>query len=141
VKLHCLITGSLAIAITLSGCATQPIPTSQASFVPDLRILDKSIVTPKDGAGQVIVKRDGGIGGSACNTRVFANGRLSAELAPSEKVILYLPEGAHIISAWPNNPCGGGMVEAEARVSVTRPITFRIGYGSNGDFGLYPTAF
>ena len=33
------------------------------------------------------------------------------------------------------------MVEAEARVMMNKPLTFRIGYGSNGDFGLYPTAF
>lgn len=33
------------------------------------------------------------------------------------------------------------MVEVEALVKVNTPLTFRIGYGSNGDFGLYPTAF
>lgn len=130
-----------AVLAALTGCATQPIPTSQAKYVPDERIHDRTYLQPVAGSGLVTIKRDAGFGGSACNTSVYANGTLTAQLAPSEKIALHLPEGSHLISAWPNNPCGGGMVEAEARVMMNKPLTFRIGYGSNGDFGLYPTAF
>jgi hypothetical protein len=130
-----------AVLTSLAGCATQPIPTSQAKYVPDERIHDRTYLQAAAGSGLVTIKRDAGLGGSACNTSVFANGTLTAQLASSEKIALHLPEGAHIISAWPNNPCGGGMVETEAQVRMGKPLTFRIGYGSNGDFGLYPTAF
>lgn len=130
-----------AVLAALTGCATQPVPTSQATDVPNERIQDRRYLQPAAGSGLVTIKRDTGFGGSACNTSVYANGTLTALLAPSEKISLHLPEGSHVISAWPNNPCGGGMVEVEALVRVNKPLTFRIGYGSNGDFGLYPTAF
>lgn len=125
----------------LAGCATDPVPTSLARPAPESRIHDKSAAIPRPDYGQVTVKRDSGITGSGCNIQVFLNGNLSAELAPSEKVNFYLPEGTHIVSAWPNNPCGGGMTEVEAKATASKPITFRIGYGGPGDFGIYPTAF
>ena len=133
--------GIAVLAVFLVGCATQPIPTSQATPVPASKVRDTTFTKPGTGRGQVIVKRDSGFGGSACSTKLFANGKLTAELSTSEKINLYFPEGMHVISAWPNNPCGGGMVEVEAQVKVDKVLTYRIGYGSNGDFGLYPTAF
>lgn len=129
------------LSVSLVGCATQPIPTAEAKFVPDIRINDRTYFQPSPGTGIVTVKRDSGFGGSACNTSVYTDGNLAAQLAPSEKIVFHMPEGTHIISAWPNNPCGGGMVEVDASVKANKPLTFRIGYGSNGDFGLYPTAF
>ena len=134
-------TATILASLFLAACATQPVPTSQARAVPDERIHDKSITTPKEGMGRVIIKRDTGFGGSACNTRIFADGKLSSEIAPGEKVVFYMSAGRHIISAQPKNPCGGGMAEAEANVSIDNPLVFRVGYGTGGDFGLYPTAF
>lgn len=136
----CIVAAALSLFLA-AGCATQPIPTSEARFVPQERILDKTFLKPTADSGEVIIKRDSGFGGSACNTRVFANGKATAELATGEKIALFLPIGDHIISAWPNNPCGGGMVETRATVQRNKSVAFRIGYGSNGDFGLYPTAF
>ena len=131
----------VAMMAAVAGCATRPISTSQANLVPDKRILDKQLTTLKSNTVEVVVKRDSGMMGSLCNTKIFINGSPSAELAPSEKVTFYLPEGSHIIGAWPNNPCGGAMSEVEARVIKGRPLAFRVGYGTNGDYFINPTAF
>lgn len=139
--MHIKACAAAALALLVAGCATQPIPTSQAIPVSASKVHDTTYTKPVPGYGVVIVKRDSGFGGSACSTKLFANGKLTAELSTSEKINLYFPEGMHVISAWPNNPCGGGMVEVEAQVKVDKVLTYRIGYGSNGDFGLYPTAF
>lgn len=125
----------------LVGCATQPVPTSEAQFVPEDRILDPVYLKKLPDSGEVIVKRDSGIGGSACDTRIFVDGKPMADLATSEKVSFHLKESDYIISAWPKNPCGGGMVETRVTVKRNQTLTFRVGYGSNGDFGMYPTAF
>lgn len=132
---------AVVICFGLAGCATTPIPTDQALEAPDKRIHNKQVVTPKAGAGVVIVKRDSGVLGSPCYTKIFVNGNLAAELSTSEKVTFYLPEGKHIVSAWPNDPCAGSMAEIEANVTKSRPLLFRVGYGTNGDFFIAPTAF
>jgi hypothetical protein len=109
--------------------------------VPDARVLAPSLLLQREGTGVVIVKRDSGLAGSACARRVFVDASPVADLKPSEKVTLYLSIGAHIISARPNDPCGGGMVETGINVSAEKSVTLRMGSGGHGDLGLYPTAF
>lgn len=53
----------------------------------------------------------------------------------------WLPARDHILSAQPNGLCGGGMVEARVRAVGHETATFRMGYGTAGDFTLTPTAF
>lgn len=132
---------SLSVASVFFGCATTPIPTDQASSVPVNRILHTSFLQKEDGLGEVIVKRDGGVGGSVCSSRVFVDAIAIADLMPAEKVMLFLPEGEHLIGAEPNGICGGGLSEARAAVTRNKRLTFRIGYGSNGDYHILPTAF
>jgi type IV pilus biogenesis protein CpaD/CtpE len=125
----------------LAGCATRPISNSEAVPAPVERILAPSLLQPSAESGKVTVKRDSGFGGSACTSRVFVDAKPVADLRASEKVVVYLPAGEHIFSAWPNGICGGGMSEVRATVKVGAEISFRIGYGSNGDFTINATAF
>jgi hypothetical protein len=48
---------------------------------------------------------------------------------------------AECSSAWPNDPCAGGMSEVQGTVTSSSELNFRIGYGTNGDFAMHPTAF
>lgn len=132
---------TFAVAFALTGCATQPVRTSEAVAVPRDRILAPELLEEVKGHGGVIVKRDSGIGGSGCSARLFVNAKPAADLRSSERVILYLPAGDHILSAQPNGLCGGGMAEARVRVTPLETATFRMGYGTAGDFMLTPTAF
>lgn len=137
-KLTILLCSSFFI---LSGCATQPISNSAAIAAPLDRILDRQFLQQAIGTGEVTIKRDSGFGGSACSARIFVDGHPVADIRVSEKVVLYLPEGDHILSAWPNGICGGGMTEVKAIIKAGVQSSFRIGYGSNGDFSINPTAF
>lgn len=127
--------------VSMVGCATQPISNSQAKPVPADQVLDASLLQPQKDAGVVVVKRDSGVGGSACSSRVFVNGKAIADLNAAEKVTLYLPRGDYVLSAWPNGICGGGMSEVHASIAAGVETSFRIGYGSNGDFSIFQTAF
>jgi hypothetical protein len=128
-------------AACCAGCATRPVADSDTTPVPPDRIIDSRFLQLSTGSGTVTVTRDRGFGGSACSSRVFVDASPTADLRPSERLVVYLPPGDHVISAWPNGMCGGGMSEARTNVTSGSKLAFRIGYGSNGDFYINPTAF
>jgi hypothetical protein len=131
----------IAFALAIAGCATRPVSNAEATAVPSERIIDSKFLEPTADAGIVTVKRDRGFGGSACSSRVFVNAKPVADIRTSEKVVIYLPAGEYIFSAWPNGVCGGGMSEVRANVKAGVELNFRIGYGSNGSFTINATAF
>jgi hypothetical protein len=133
--------GVALLAVIVSCCATRPVSDPETRPVPPDRIIDSRFLQASVGTGAITIKRDRGLGGSACSSRVFVDASPMADLRPSEKLVVYLPPGDHIISAWPNGICGGGMSEVRASVTSGAALTFRIGYGSNGDFFINPTAF
>jgi len=127
--------------LLLGGCATTPTPTALARDVPLSRVFQQSLLKASSEGGQVIVKRDEGLSASACNSQIFVNGRLLAEISTGEKVVFYLPEGEHMLGAIAKGICIGGLVESHIRVQRSRPVIYRISYGSSGEFSLQPTAF
>ncbi len=131
------------VSILLIGCASTPTPTDSALPVPSERVLEagKRFLNPAPQTGKVIVKRDTGVVGSACNTKIYVDGQAVAELDVAEKVTLFLPAGDHILSAQPNNPCSGGMTELAAKVRPNETLVFRFGTSGQGSPSLYPTAF
>lgn len=132
---------ALCLALALSACATRPVSNFEAAKIPQSRILSARYLSPVPNSGTVTVKRDSGIGGSACSVRLFVNGQPTADVRSAEKIVLYLPENEYVLSAWPNGICGGGMSETTAQVKAGEKTNFRIGYGSNGDFFINRTAF
>lgn len=131
----------LAFAIAIVGCATTPVPDSATSSVPTDRLYAPAMARPVTGGGSINVRRDSGLMGSACSTRVWINGQPAADLRTSERITIHVEAGDHIVSAQPNALCAGGLVEAQAVVRPGRTARFRVGYGTNGDFILAPTAF
>lgn len=131
----------LGIACILAGCATKPVTNEQAKDVPDKQVIDQSLLVIKEGTGKVIIKRDSGFMGSACMIRVYVDGKEVADLDTAQKVTVYPTLGDHIFSAWPKGMCGGGMSEQSGKVTENGTLMYRVGYGTNGDFGIYPTAF
>ena len=133
---------ALALVIVgISGCATKPVTNEQAQNIPAKQILDSSFFSKKEGTGEVIIKRDSVVMGSACMTRVYLDGKEIADLDTAQKAVIYPKVGNHIFSAWPKGMCGGGMSEQSGTVIDGKTLMYRIGYGTNGDFGIYPTAF
>lgn len=129
------------VIVGISGCATKPVTNEQAQNIPAKQILDSSFFSKKEGTGEVIIKRDSGVMGSACMTRVYLDGKEIADLDTAQKAVIYPKVGNHIFSAWPKGMCGGGMSEQSGTVIDGKTLMYRIGYGTNGDFGIYPTAF
>ena len=129
--------------LILTGCASTPVSTSEAIQIPDSRVLDggRQYLLPTKNSGIFIVKRDSGIMGAACSTKIYLNGKSIADLDTSEKVVLNLPVGEYIVSAEPNGVCGGGLTEVKFNVKDNSQSVFRYGTSGNGSPSIYPTAF
>jgi len=127
--------------LLLTACATTPLTLSQARPVPDSRVLAPEWLTHASHTGSLVVKRDSGFMGSACTIRIFVDAVPVADLAPAEKVELFVTFGEHSVVARPNGICGGGTPEAVVVVMPERQRILRIASGQSGDIFLQPSAF
>lgn len=133
---------AIFIAISPTACATSPVAVDHAAAVPLSRILAPHLMAPAQYTGSLIIKRDGGFMGSACAIRVFVGAIPVADLAPSEKVEIYVPLGEHVVAATSiSSFCGGGVSEAAVVISPERQRILRIASGQSGDIHLQPSAF
>ena len=127
--------------LSLTACATSPVAVNQSAAVPDSRILAPQLLARASNSGSLVVKRDGGFMGSACTIRVFVDAVPVADLAPSEKVELYVGLGEHSVVVTSNGICGGGTSEAAVVIMPERQRILRIASGQGGDIYLQPSAF
>ena len=132
---------ALFLVLSLTGCATTPLTVSQASAVPASRILAPQLIAQRSNTGSLVVKRDSGFMGSACTIRVFVDALPVADLAPSEKIELYVDLGEHSVVVSSNGICGGGTSEAAVVIMPERQRILRIASGQSGDIYLQPSAF
>jgi hypothetical protein len=130
------------LVLSLMACATQPVSIRQAAAVPASRILARQWLSQAQYTGPLVIKRDAGFMGSACTIRVFVDTVPVADLAPSEKVELFVPLGEHVIGASSNGMfCGGGTSEAAVVIRPESQKILRIASGQSGDIHLQPSAF
>ncbi|MDR7285682.1 hypothetical protein J2X84_004532 [Pseudomonas corrugata] len=130
-----LIVGALAVAL-LAGCATSPTPLNEAEPVPSSRLFGHQ--KPSTGDAILIVTRDKGFVGSACNTALIIDGKKSAEIGSGETARFYVPAGDHIIGA---SSCGSGLKEREASIKAGSTKKFRISIDSAMSLDLSPTTY
>ncbi|MFK0093283.1 hypothetical protein [Pseudomonas sp. NPDC090592] len=124
----------------LSGCATSPIPSSQADPVPASRLLAFQ-ATPSTPYGTLVVTRDSGFTGSACNTILYIDGQKSAEIASGESARFYLAPGERIVGVNSTTLCGGGLKERAFVLDAGATKKYRISIDTSMSMDLSPTAF
>ena len=127
--------------LSLTACATTPVTISQAPSVPRARILAPHLLAQASNTGSLVVKRDSGFMGSACTIRVFVDAVPVADLAPSEKVEVFVAFGEHSVVVTSNGICGGGTSETAVVVMPERQRILRVASGQSGDILLQPSMF
>lgn len=133
---------TVLLALLVMACATQPVTIYQAYTVPSSRILAPQWLSQAPYTGSLIIKRDSGFMGSACTIRVFVDAVPVADLAPAEKVELFVSLGEHVVGATSSNGiCGGGASEAAVVIRPEGQKILRIASGQSGDIYLQPSAF
>lgn len=130
--------GLLAISsILLTGCSSSPISAGDADSVPPARLY----AFPSGGGTQLVVTRDSGMLGAACNHRLYIDGTLAAELSTGEVARFGLEPGKHVIGVTPSSACGGGgLVETEVEMKPGESVRRRISV-TLGGIAVTPTAF
>lgn len=128
-----LFVGAVAVAL-LAGCATSPVPSSEADPVPSSRLF--AFQAPTQGDSTLIVTRDKGFVGGGCNTTVSIDGRRAAEIGSGETAKFRVVPGEHIVSA---SSCGSGLKERETSIKAGSTKKFRISIDSAMSMDLSPT--
>ncbi len=129
----------VAILMGLVGCATQVVPTSEATVTTD--IVDRAFVTPEAGKVPIVVKRDTGFLGGGCGFRIYADAKPVANLAAGQMVTIYLTPGEHILSTHSTGLCGPNNSELQIVVTANGPRNYRISIDQGMSVRLQATAF
>ncbi len=132
---------TILLLFPFTACATTPVTINQAAAVPASRILAPQLLAQASNTGSLIVKRDSGFMGSACTIRVFVDAVPVADLAPSEKVEVFVAVGEHSVVVTSNGICGGGTSETAVVVMPERQRILRVASGQSGDILLQPSMF
>jgi hypothetical protein len=125
--------GAVAVAL-LAGCATSPIPSSEAEPVPSSRLF--AFQSQAQGDSVLVVTRDKGFVGGGCNTTLSIDGRRAAEIGSGETAKVRVAPGEHIVSA---SSCGSGLKERETNIKAGSTKKFRISIDSAMSMDLSPT--
>ncbi|WP_155416832.1 hypothetical protein [Chromobacterium violaceum] len=127
---------SIAFSLGLSACATQPVSFATARPVEPSKVMDIG-----EGSAQILVKRDAGMVGSACDTRIYVNGKLRALLGAGEVVRLRSNPGSVVIGAEPNGTfCGGNLKEVAGVAEAEREARFRVLIDQSASMSVVQTA-
>lgn len=136
-----ILIGVAALAL-LAGCATSPVPNSQALKAPSDRLLAHQTELPD--AGRITVIRDSGMLGGGCFATVFINGERAAKLNPKEKATFILPPGEWVIGAALEGAglCGVNekRTEAETQLKQGQDKFFRIFSTPDAGLDVRPTS-
>lgn len=134
----------LAVA-ALCGCATSPVSAADTEPVPSERMLEPKYLQESPDTGTLSVKRDAGFLGKGCSVRLAIDEQPVADFRASERLVLHLPAGEHLLTVAIKHSglCGlgnaGGVAEARTVVTGSTAVAYRIAIGSGGDLALYPT--
>lgn len=124
------------VVLALSGCATAPMPVSEAKPVPSDEIYGFKSPASKDSGG-LTVFRDDGFVGSGCDIMLYIDGQRAAKIGPGEKASFNLPTGAVNLGTGlaESGLCAGAAIKTVAAdIKPGKDAIYRI----NGDMqGFY----
>jgi hypothetical protein len=123
-------------ALALGGCATSPLPVSEAKPVPADEVYGFKGTGTKD-SGSLTVFRDEGFVGSGCDIMFYIDGQRAAKIGPGQKATFNLPAGevnlgTGLVESW---LCAGAAIKTIAsNIKPGKEAIYRI----NGDMqGFY----
>jgi hypothetical protein len=124
----------LAVAASLSACATRPASPNEAKPVPFKRVFNQALATPAAGKSEVRFLRDKGFLAGGVKARLSLDGQPFAELGAGEALSIYLVPRIYSFSMIQRpNPFGYEVPrEIEVEVKPGRTMKIRIGFSESG---------
>jgi hypothetical protein len=124
---------AMLLSLTVVGCATSPVPPSEANVVPSGRVFSQKYATLTSNKQSTLTFiRDSGLYGAGENIHLYINGEDMASFRPSEKLQVFLNPGEYLIGVH-SVPSFGveQFVETPYVLSESQSYSFRIGIDSN----------
>lgn len=126
----------IALLVALSaGCATKPASINSSSMTSPSKLY--AYQEKGDGYAEVVVLRDSGFLGSACDVTIYIEGRRAAEIGSGEKAQFYVPAGALNLGAGfaGKGLCSSGSIQAlQVNVQAGGRSLFRFSGDMNGSY-------
>ena len=131
----------LAVVATLAaGCASTPVPSSNALPVPEHRIFASEYTKAQHGYALLVVTRDQGLIAGACAAHLYVDGTHVADLHNREQVRLFVKTGEHIVGVSAKG-CFGGSDQTSVDVTQDKLTLLRIEAELTEGLTIKPSAF
>lgn len=127
--------------LALGGCATSPIPVSEARPVPADKMYALKDQGTKD-SGRLTVVREDGFFGSGCDVVFYIDGQRAAKIGPGQKASFVLPAGEVNLGTGlaESGLCTGVAIKTVAsNIKSGKEVIYRISWDTQG-FYLGPYA-
>lgn len=126
----------------LFGCASSPVPLSDAKPAPADRVF--LFQSPAINSAEITIVRDGGVVGSACLITAYINGQRVANLESKEKAVFYVHPGELMLGAAFEGAglCNSGKLRQEREVVIKKmqKKVFRIYTGADAELDIKPSS-
>lgn len=123
------------VGLSVAACAPSvpvvvvaPAPASARQARPASDVMNAAAVTPRDGAGAIVVTREQGWAGSGCTYDVALDDQHVAGLRPGEQITLYADPGERTvgISVRGGDDCDPAIAQVPVRVVAQATSTMYI---------------
>ena len=116
------------LCLSLTACAALPVPYG-SEVKPASNVVNEEAVTPRDGAGAIIVTRDWQLRDMGCIYDIVIDESRVAELRPGEQVTVYPDPGQRMlgISIRPTQKsCGAAVAQVPLNVVASATTKVRV---------------
>jgi hypothetical protein len=133
----------VAFALSVTACApvvplvvVSPAPSSTREPKPAKDVMDEAAVTPRDGAGAIVITTRAVWLGKRCTYDVALDDQHVAGLRPGERVTIYANPGARVLDVSIRDEGGCDAANAQVALDVVAHATSRILVGSDRHYDL-----
>jgi hypothetical protein len=130
--------GMLCVAITACAVPTPKGPPKTAS-----EVMNAAVLTPRDGAGAIVVIRDTFLRDLGCTYEVSLDGQLVAGLRNGEQVTVYANPGPRAlgVSIRPTDDCEPAAAQVPVNVVASATTKIRVSGSVRYDLKLEATTY
>jgi hypothetical protein len=133
----------VTLALSMTACApavplvvVSPAPSSAREPQPTQDVMNDAAVTPRDGAGAIVISRKKVLLGKRCTYDIALDDQHVAGLRPGQKVTIYADPGARVIGFSIRDEGDCDPASAQVALDVVAHTTNRIKVGSDLHYDL-----
>lgn len=134
---------AILLGLSVAACApsvplvvVSPAPSSAREPKPTQDVMDPASITPRDGAGVIVITSRKVRLGKRCAYDVALDDRLVAGLRPDEQLTIYADPGQRVLAVSMRDEPGCDPVHAQVPLDVVPHATTKVLVGAGGTYDL-----